>query len=519
MANAPFPPFQGDFESLARQYWNTWNELLGRSGTFDGWGLGGVGATMPPGLGHLDPTAFDWYQRMQRLASDFSGGGSSADVAAAWRTLMGGEGTEPFVATLRAMHGGLAGGQWIEQVRPMLEALLRPLRQQNAEWLQRPTFGPAREHQERLQALALAWQEWEERNDAFNALLSKVGQEAFARFERMLEGCEKNGRSLESARALFDLWIDAAEEAWAELALSDEYRRAYGEMTNALMRLRLGLQREAEQFASLLGLPGRTEVDALARKVADLERALHAARRGAAKPAAAQASQQTKGKVPVAKPARQQAPAKAAAKELATAAIADAKPAPAKAGKRKARAPGKVRKAATVAKKTTARRAVSETVASGASLKAPAKAAPKSAAQAKPKPAPKSQAAAKARPKAQAVVATEAGATTRQTVAKPAARKAAQQPKAVAARSPRPASSAAKRATGKVAGKRTAAPASRGKASVKPAGAAPATGKTAGRPARRAAAEAAPAAKVVSIKDWVSRNLAATSTGERGGNR
>ncbi|WP_024869543.1 poly(R)-hydroxyalkanoic acid synthase subunit PhaE [Pseudoxanthomonas suwonensis] len=516
MANAPFPPFQGDFESLARQYWNTWNELLGRSGTFDGWGLG---ATMPPGLGRLDPTAFDWYQRMQRLASDFSGGGSAADVAAAWRTLMGGEGTEPFVATLRAMHGGLAGGQWIEQVRPMLEALLRPLRQQNAEWLQRPTFGPAREHQERLQALALAWQEWEERNDAFNALLSKVGQEAFARFERMLEGCEKNGRSLESARALFDLWIDAAEEAWAELALSDEYRRAYGEMTNALMRLRLGLQREAEQFASLLGLPGRTEVDALARKVADLERALHAARRGAAKPAAAQASQQTKGKVPVAKPARQQAPAKAAAKELATAAIADAKPAPAKAGKRKARAPGKVRKAATVAKKTTARRAVSETVASGASLKAPAKVAPKTAAQ--PKPASESPAAAKARPKAQAIVAAEAGAATRQAVAKPAARKAPPRPAkpAAAAKAADTRTATGKATAARSASKRTAAAATRGKASAKPAGTAPATSKTAGKPARRAAAEAAPAAKVVSIKDWVSRNLAATSTGRRGGSR
>lgn len=511
MANAPSP---GDIESLARQYWDAWGGLSGTGQTASPWAAMGV---PPAGLG--EPAALDWYARMQQLAAQFANGGSSADIGTAWRNLLGGTGGNPFASVLPGAAGlGAMGGAWPEQVRPLVEALLRPMRQQATDWLGQPGLGPGREHQQRLQALARAWQEWEEHHEAYASLLSSIGQDAFARFERLLVQHESPDKRLTTARALFDLWIDAAEEAWAELALSDEYRRAYGEMTNALMRLRLGLQREAEQFASLLGLPGRTEVDALARKVADLERALHAACRGAAKPSA-QAAQQAKAAAPAAKPVRQRAPAKAVAKEPATAAVADTKPAAAKADKRKARAPGKVRKAATVAKKTTARRAVSETVASRASLKAPAKAAPKSAAQSKPKPAPKSQAAAKAPPNAQAVVAMEAAAATRQAVAKPAARKAAQQPKAVAARSPRPARSAAKRATGKAEGKHAAAPASRGKASAKPAGTAPATSKTAGKPARRAAAEAAPAAKVVSIKDWVSRNLAATSTGRRGGSR
>ena len=77
-----------------------------------------------------------------------------------------------------------------------------------------------------MQALALAWQEWEQRNEEFGALLLQAGQDAFVRFERLLEQHDAPGKRLESARALFDLWIDAAEEAWAEIALSEQYRHA-----------------------------------------------------------------------------------------------------------------------------------------------------------------------------------------------------------------------------------------------------------------------------------------------------
>ena len=46
-----------------------------------------------------------------------------------------------------------------------------------------------------------------------------------------------------SARALFDLWIDAAEEAYAQVALSPEFREVYGAYVNAQMRLRNGMPR------------------------------------------------------------------------------------------------------------------------------------------------------------------------------------------------------------------------------------------------------------------------------------
>jgi class III poly(R)-hydroxyalkanoic acid synthase PhaE subunit len=92
-------------------------------------------------------------------------------------------------------------------------------------------------------------------------------------------------------RALFDLWVDAAEEAYAASALSTEYRKAYGALVNAQMQLRANAQAIAEQASMQLGMPGRTELDSAHRKIAELERQLRRLQRKAedAEPVAAPA--------------------------------------------------------------------------------------------------------------------------------------------------------------------------------------------------------------------------------------
>jgi hypothetical protein len=77
---------------------------------------------------------------------------------------------------------------------------------------------------------------------------------------------------------LFDLWIDAAEEAYAEVALSPEFRAASGARVNAQMRLRQAVQGEIERTSALFGMPTRSDLDAAFRKIADLERVLRALR-------------------------------------------------------------------------------------------------------------------------------------------------------------------------------------------------------------------------------------------------
>jgi class III poly(R)-hydroxyalkanoic acid synthase PhaE subunit len=137
-----------------------------------------------------------------------------------------------------------------------------------------PAFGIGREHQEHLQKLMQAQLDYQQREAAYNALMTQALQRAYDVFQDKLAEREEPGRQLTSARALFDLWIDAAEEAYAGVALSPEFREVYGAMVNAQMRLRSGIQREVERVCETFGMPTRTEVDAAHRKIAELERML-----------------------------------------------------------------------------------------------------------------------------------------------------------------------------------------------------------------------------------------------------
>ncbi|HBK47330.1 MAG TPA: hypothetical protein DDZ67_13040 [Xanthomonadaceae bacterium] len=124
----------------------------------------------------------------------------------------------------------------------------------------------------RSEALARAQEEYQAQAQAYAAQLKAAVERAFGVFESKLAGHEQAGSQLTSARAMFDLWIEAAEEAYASVALSEEFREVYGAFANAQMRLRAALQREIEQVSDRLGMPTRSEMDAAHRRIAELER-------------------------------------------------------------------------------------------------------------------------------------------------------------------------------------------------------------------------------------------------------
>jgi class III poly(R)-hydroxyalkanoic acid synthase PhaE subunit len=278
-----------DFEQLARQYWNAWSQFAPGSepgAAMPGWKDGLAWWTQLAGQGRddvesalerMNAQAGSWFGAMQQLAGSFAGRDASAgDIADAWRRMLEGADGNPLAQMFHRMSGADAKGvdAWLAQVAPFLGML----RGEGSSWLNLPAFGLAREHQGRLQRLARAQLDYQERSSDYHALLAQAGKRAFERFESKLAERSEPGRQIESARALFDLWIDAAEEAWTEIALTPDYRRIYGAMVNAQMRLRAGVQHEIELLAGQLGLPTRSEVNASHRKVAALERELRALR-------------------------------------------------------------------------------------------------------------------------------------------------------------------------------------------------------------------------------------------------
>ncbi len=139
-------------------------------------------------------------------------------------------------------------------------------------WLRVPAFGFLREHQEHYQKMAVALVEYQEQTSRYNALIMKASQRGFELFESKLAAREEPGRQIDSLRALYDLWVDAAEEAYAEIALSPEFREVYGELVNAQMRVRSQIQQEVERIATDFGMPTRSELDSIGQRLHDLRR-------------------------------------------------------------------------------------------------------------------------------------------------------------------------------------------------------------------------------------------------------
>ncbi|AEO42425.1 class III poly(R)-hydroxyalkanoic acid synthase subunit PhaE [Xanthomonas campestris pv. olitorii] len=299
----------GNFDDKARQYWAAWGDAMRH-------GQAGAAAQQPPPASGSDapqdwrkavdwwsqllPTqaapqaqeaidrfrtqAGDWFGTMQQVAAQFAGRDTSAnEVAEAWRQAVQGQGEQLMQWTLGSLRGGSPGGfdPWLQDAAQALQKW----REENAPWLDMPAFGLNRNHQSRLQKLARAQQEFQAQSEAYGEQLKAAIEQAFARFASKLSEHESSGSQLTSARALFDLWIEAAEESYADVALSEQFRKVYGGFANAHMRLRAALQEEVEQLSERFGMPTRSEMDAAHRRIAELERLVRRMLRNAASPA------------------------------------------------------------------------------------------------------------------------------------------------------------------------------------------------------------------------------------------
>lgn len=140
-------------------------------------------------------------------------------------------------------------------------------------------LGAAREYTRQLQAYAVESAELPSKLAAYQQVMAKFPQLLQKRLEEHSAKLAQSGTKLESARAVFDFWVDAAEEAFAELAHAPEYGRAQGELSNLLMELKIARQQMLDQAIEVIGLPSRRELDTTHRRMAALRRENRALRR------------------------------------------------------------------------------------------------------------------------------------------------------------------------------------------------------------------------------------------------
>ncbi len=280
-------PESPDLFAHGKQFWDTWTGFAQNAmgGQTPQWGAPAevFSRAMPDSFsdaGHAaESMAEQGRQFMEFLqaAASRMGAGNPLDaskVSELWRGSMGAG--NPLLDALRAVNG--EGARGFEQAGRDLLELLAPMRRSIEAQFDQPAFGYSRERQAHWQALQKAAAEHGQAQAAYNALLLRASQRGMEYFENQLVERSEPGRQIDSARALYDLWVDAAEQGYAEVVMTPEFRSAYADLVNSQMRLRQRVQAEAEHQAGQLGMPTRSELDGAHRKQHELAKQVRALR-------------------------------------------------------------------------------------------------------------------------------------------------------------------------------------------------------------------------------------------------
>lgn len=266
--------FLKDYQAMAQQSWDAWTRYLQQQ----------TAAATPSGMG----------------ASPFGTAGTGDDLMArSMAALKGysdwlqgavssglGQGPVDWQQSLQGLFASLGGQPFAHAFASIDSEAAKSFAQLWQSWMQAQppsagmkfdiehfaAFGYTRERQRLQQALAAAMQDYAEWAGKYQTLIQRANTEGFERLQAKLAELSDSPKQIESLKALYDLWVDAAEEAYGQIALSEEFRHAYGEMVNAQSRVRQLQQQQLDALCRDMGLPTRSEVTALGKRMHELRR-------------------------------------------------------------------------------------------------------------------------------------------------------------------------------------------------------------------------------------------------------
>jgi polyhydroxyalkanoate synthase subunit PhaE len=269
--------FIRDYQALAQQSWDAWTRQLQQQQPSAN-PFFTPPAAPTSGNDTLDRTLaglkgyFDWMQG----AAVGGAAVSSGDWRQQLQQMFGGAASQPFAQAFGGIDSTGAEGfarQWQSWMQATQHGGLGDLPGAHGPT---PAFGQNREQQMQQQAMATAVMESLQASARYQALIQRANNQGMQRMQDKLAQHAEPGRQIDSLKALYDLWVDAAEEAYAEIALSDEFRETYGEMVNTQMRVRQQQQQQTEQMCQQLGVPTRSEVSSLGERLQSLRREFRA---------------------------------------------------------------------------------------------------------------------------------------------------------------------------------------------------------------------------------------------------
>lgn len=167
----------------------------------------------------------------------------------------------PWMSTPAILQGV---GPWATVLRTVGEHS----RRWQDDWLERPAFGPAREWTEAVQAVTRAALDMQAATEDLLAHQQHATRAALRQFIAFLR--ERDGEPIKTLRALYERWLDIADEAFKTHALTDAYAGDLGRWFNARGDLARSWGELAERGGEALGTPTLDSIESLGRQNQEL---------------------------------------------------------------------------------------------------------------------------------------------------------------------------------------------------------------------------------------------------------
>jgi class III poly(R)-hydroxyalkanoic acid synthase PhaE subunit len=220
----------------------------------------------------------EWQRALRTIAENWQAGfgppAADPGLAAFWKL--------PFDTWSRAASSAsMFPGDFLESQKPESWAgqFTDGLHRDMQRFLSVPALGYTREAQEQGREMVRLTLEYQRAAQAYTLAFRNLGMETYKRLQQRLAERAERREPVTTLRGLYDLWIDAAEEAYLELVSTESYAEVYGRVVNALMAVKHHGRNMVDEVVEGMGLPTRHGLSTLQRRQQELRREVTALRR------------------------------------------------------------------------------------------------------------------------------------------------------------------------------------------------------------------------------------------------
>jgi class III poly(R)-hydroxyalkanoic acid synthase PhaE subunit len=129
--------------------------------------------------------------------------------------------------------------------------------------LSAPGLGYTREELSQYQDLVRRTLTYQQALQEYLGFFSSLGVKSTERMRQTMENLAKEGKSIDSARGVYDTWVSCCEAVYAEEVRTTEYARIHGGLVNAQMALKQRMSIMVDEALGAMNMATRSELRTL----------------------------------------------------------------------------------------------------------------------------------------------------------------------------------------------------------------------------------------------------------------